>query len=114
METGLDLRGNALNAGGGGGSSSAELTKIQEQIDGILENIQNGFPRLKVQELHIARTLYAYITDGNFYVSGDGAPSILPQFNGQEYFDTTNKVWYKASFIGVEPTASAWKQITNA
>lgn len=86
---------------------------INAVIEGVLYAFENGLPRLKVQELTIARKLDAYIVEGNAMLSGAGAPSILPQFNGQEYFDTTNKVWYKASFTGTEPTAAAWKPITN-
>lgn len=85
----------------------------EQLIRGILFGLQDGLPSLRVEELTIARKLDAYIKEGNALTSGAGAPNILPQFNGQEYFDTTNKVWYKASYTGTEPTASAWKQITN-
>lgn len=93
--------------------AARSLNDLNARVDGILAALQNGLPYLRVEELVIARRLDAYIADGNFYVSGSGAPSILPQFNGQEYFDTTNNVWYKASFTGVAPTAADWKQITN-
>ena len=86
---------------------------VKRLINGILFGLQNGLPSLRVEELTIARKLDAYIKEGNALISGAGAPDILPQYNGQEYFDTTNKVWYKASYTGTEPTASAWKQITN-
>lgn len=91
----------------------ADESVINAVLEGILYAFENGLPRLKVQELTIARKLDAYIVEGNAMLSGAGAPSILPQFNGQEYFDTTNKVWYKASFTGTEPTAADWKPITN-
>jgi hypothetical protein len=94
--------------------TAAVLCYLNARIDGIIEALTNGLPSLKVEELTIARKLVAYITEGNALSSGEGAPTILPQYNGQEYFDTTNKVWYKAAFTGVEPTAAAWKQITNA
>jgi len=93
---------------------TAVLAEHEEKINGILESFRRGLPSLRVEELIIARRLDAYIKEGNALTSGAGAPTILPQFNGQEYFDTTNKVWYKASFTGTEPTAAAWKQITNA
>jgi hypothetical protein len=86
---------------------------INRLVNGILFGLQNGLPSLRVEELTIARKLDAYIKEGNALTSGAGAPTILPQYNGQEYFDTTNNVWYKASYTGTEPTASAWKQITN-
>ena len=93
--------------------TAAALNYLNERINGIVEALTRGLPSLRVEELTVARTLNAYIAEGNFYLNGAGAPTILPQFNGQEYFDTTNKVWYKAAFTGVEPTAAAWKQITN-
>lgn len=86
---------------------------VKRLINGILFGLQNGLPSLRVEELTIARKLDAYIKEGNALTSGAGAPTILPQYNGQEYFDTTNKVWYKASYTGTDPNASAWKQITN-
>ena len=93
---------------------AAVLAEHEEKINGILESFRRGLPLLRVEELIIARRLDAYIKEGNALTSGAGAPTILPIFNGQEYFDTTNKVWYKASFTGTEPTAAAWKPITNA
>ena len=86
---------------------------IKAMLEGVLYAFENGLPSLRVEELTIARKLDAYIKEGNALTSRAGAPTILPQYNGQEYFDTTNKVWYKASYTGTDPTASAWKQITN-
>ena len=86
---------------------------LESLVNGIISSLSNGLPYLKVQELVIERKLDAYIKDGNALTSGAGAPTILPQFNGQEYFDTIHEVWYKASYTGTEPTAAAWKQITN-
>lgn len=94
--------------------TAAALNYLNERINGIVEALTRGLPSLRVEELTVARTLNAFIAGGNFYLHGEGAPTILPQFNGQEYFDETNKVWYKASFTGTEPTAAAWKLITNA
>lgn len=93
---------------------AAAIVMLQQQVDGILNGIENGFPKLKTQQLTVVRRLDMYLAEGNAVVNGAGAPSILPEFNGQEYFDTTNKVWYKAAYTGTAPTASAWKQITNA
>lgn len=94
--------------------TAAVLCYLNARINGIVEALNNGLPSLKVEELTIARKLVAYITEGNALASGEGAPTILPQYNGQEYFDSTNKVWYKAAYTGTQPTAAAWKQITNA
>lgn len=93
--------------------SAAAFNDLKAQVAGIIYALEHGLPVLKVQQLTVLRRLDAYITEGNAMTNGAGAPTILPQFNGQEYFDTTNKVWYKASFTGTEPTAAAWKPITN-
>ena len=90
------------------------LAEHEEKINAIVEAFRNGLPSLRVEELTVARRLDAYIAEGNFYLKGAGAPAVLPQYNGQEYFDTTNAVWYKASYNGSSPTAEAWKRITNA
>lgn len=93
---------------------AAALAEHEEKINGIIEGIRRGLPSLRVEELTIARKLNSYVTEGNAELRGAGAPTVIPQRNGQEYFDTTNKVWYKASYTGTEPTAAAWKPITNA
>lgn len=93
---------------------AAAIADLQDQVNGILGCIKDGFPKLSVQELSVKRTLEAYPVEGNFFIGGAGAPTMIPQFNGQHYYDTTNGVWYVAGFTGTEPTAAAWKQITNA
>lgn len=44
------------------------------------------------------------------YVDGSGTPvgDVVPDFMGQEYFDTSAEDWYKATGL----TSSDWKQIT--
>lgn len=93
---------------------AAAIAEHEEKINGILTALKNGLPYLKVQELLVARKLSSYSVEGNFFINGAGAPSVLPQFSGQHYFDTTNNVWYVAGFTGSAPTTAAWKQITNA
>lgn len=90
------------------------IAYLQGQINGILYGIEHGLPSLTVQHLKVCRSMDAYIKGGNFYLHGAGAPTMIPQFNGQEYFDETNAVWYKASYTGTQPTSAAWKLITNA
>lgn len=43
-------------------------------------------------------------------LSGDGTPSTTPEFLGQEYYDTTNKLWYKA---GGTSSSSDWESLGN-
>lgn len=93
---------------------AAAIAEHEEKLNGILAGFANGFPKIKTQELAVMRKMDSYAVEGNAELSGAGAPSMIPQRNGQEYFDTTNKVWYKASYTGTAPTTAAWKQITNA
>ncbi len=93
---------------------AAALAEHEEKINGIIEGFRRGLPSLRVEELTIARKLNSYVTEGNAELRGAGAPTVIPRRNGQEYFDTTNNVWYKASYTGTAPTAAAWKPITNA
>lgn len=87
---------------------------LQEQINSILYGIEHGFPSLTVQRLKVVRSMDAYIKEGNLFLHGSGAPTVIPQFDGQEYHDETNNAWYKASFTGTEPTSAVWILITNA
>ncbi len=98
------------------------------QVEGINEKLTNGIDRLKVGHLLVDRELSGLNVAGTFCLQGAGVPSAsvipdnwdferygdwkgIPQFIGQEYFDTTNKVFYKAHGVGA---VADWKRITNA
>lgn len=98
------------------------------QVEGINEKLTNGLDRLSVKHLHIDRELSGLNIAGTFCLQGAGVPSAsvvpvnwdfgrygdwkgIPQFIGQEYFDTIDKVFYKAHGV---TAVSDWKRITNA
>jgi len=101
---------------------------LYAQVEGINEKLTNGIDRLKVGHLLVDRELSGLNVAGTFCLQGAGVPSAsvipdnwdferygdwkgIPQFIGQEYFDTTNKVFYKAHGVGA---VADWKRITNA
>ena len=104
------------------------ITALFAQVEGINEKLTNGLDRLSVKHLHIDRELSGLNIAGTFCLQGAGVPSAsvvpvnwdfgrygdwkgIPQFIGQEYFDTIDKVFYKAHGV---TAVSDWKRITNA
>ena len=104
------------------------IAALFAQVEGINEKLTNGLDRLSVKHLHIDRELSGLNIAGTFCLQGAGVPSAsvvpanwdfgrygdwkgIPQFIGQEYFDTIDKVFYKAHGV---TAVSDWKRITNA
>lgn len=89
---------------------AAFIASLASRIGAIENSILKGFASLRVENLTVRNTLSAFLMGGNFIVRGNSAPSIIPDFVGQEYIDETNKVAYKA--VG-NNAVSDWKQITQ-
>ena len=104
------------------------ITDLFAQVEGINEKLTNGLDSLSVKHLHIDRELSGLNIAGTFCLQGAGVPSAsvvpvnwdfrrygdwkgIPQFIGQEYYDTIDKVFYKAHGV---TAVSDWKRITNA
>ena len=104
------------------------IADLFAQVEGINEKLTNGLDHLSVNHLHIDRELSGLNIAGTFCLQGAGVPSAsvvpvnwdfgrygdwkgIPQFIGQEYFDTIDKVFYKAHGV---TAVSDWKRITNA
>ena len=104
------------------------IADLFAQVEGINEKLTNGLDHLSVKHLHIDRELSGLNIAGTFCLQGAGVPSAsvvpvnwdfgrygdwkgIPQFIGQEYFDTIDKVFYKAHGV---TAVSDWKRITNA
>ena len=104
------------------------IADLFAQVEGINEKLTNGLDRLSVKHLHIDREISGLNIAGTFCLQGAGVPSAsvepvnwdfgrygdwegIPQFIGQEYFDTIDKVFYKAHGVNA---VSDWKRITNA
>ena len=104
------------------------IADLFAQVEGINDKLTNGLDRLSVKHLHIDRELSGLNIAGTFCLQGAGVPSAsvvpvnwdfgqygdwkgIPQFIGQEYFDTIDKVFYKAHGV---TAVSDWKRITNA
>ena len=104
------------------------IADLFAQVEGINEKLTNGLDHLSVKHLHIDREISGLNIAGTFCLQGAGVPSAsvvpvnwdfgrygdwkgIPQFIGQEYFDTIDKVFYKAHGVNA---VSDWKRITNA
>ena len=104
------------------------IADLFAQVEGINEKLTNGLDSLSVKHLHIDREISGLNIAGTFCLQGAGVPSAsvvpvnwdfgrygdwkgIPQFIGQEYFDTIDKVFYKAHGV---TAISDWKRITNA
>ena len=104
------------------------IADLFAQVEGINEKLTNGLDHLSVNHLHIDRELSGLNIAGTFCLQGAGVPSAsvvpvnwdfgrygdwkgIPQFIGQEYYDTIDKVFYKAHGV---TAVSDWKRITNA
>ena len=104
------------------------IADLFAQVEGINEKLTNGLDHLSVNHLHIDRELSGLNIAGTFCLQGAGVPSAsvvpvnwdfgrygdwkgIPQFIGQEYYDTIDKVFYKAHGVNA---VSDWKRITNA
>lgn len=104
------------------------IADLFAQVEGINEKLTNGLDSLSVKHLHIDREISGLNIAGTFCLQGAGVPSAsvvpvnwdfgrygdwkgIPQFIGQEYFDTIDKVFYKAHGV---TAVSDWKRITNA
>lgn len=96
------------------------LDTLDRRVATLEDIIANGFTYLKVNgriDLRIREGLYlvgagtpssSVIPDGWIDEWGDWQG--IPLYRGQEYYDSTNEVWYKA----INNTAvTDWKQITN-
>ena len=104
------------------------IAELAAQVAGIQNRLAEGLPSLRVESLLVGRSLSGIIAGGNAILQGAGAPSAavipagwdydafgkwmgIPQYVGQEYFDTTGKIWYKAN--GTAAVAD-WVRISNA
>lgn len=104
------------------------IADLKAQVEAIQDKLLNGLSKLKVGHLVVDRELSGLNVDGSFCLRAAGAPSAslvpdnwdsekygdwkgIPQFIGQEYADTTNRIIYKA--IGVA-AVSDWLRISNA
>ncbi len=90
---------------------AALVVEQNARISALESKLQNGLPFLAVDNLQVRNSLDDFSTNGNANLSGEGAPTIIPDKVGQRYLDTTNNVWYTATG---NTAVSQWKQDTNS
>lgn len=76
--------------------SAAALAILAGRIDGIENALSKGLSNLVVEKLTVRRSLNGTPTSGNMKLRGTGSPTEVPEFVGQEYYDTENKKKYEA------------------
>jgi len=107
---------------------AAALTLLESRVSAIEKQAREGFPSLIVDELEVRRKFNQYVSAGNSYLRGAGAPAAavipvdwdeanfgpwtgIPQFIGQRYLNTSSNKWYTAKGFRA---ISDWVQDTNA
>lgn len=71
--------------------------------------VASRYNTIQVKELSVVENVKLKGADKQLF--GTGAPTITPDFAGQEYLDQTAKIWYDAVGVG---NAGDWKPRTNA
>lgn len=104
------------------------IAELSAKVEGIEDKLLNGLSKLKVGHLMVDRAISGLNVNGSFCLQAAGAPSAslvpvnwdaetygdwkgIPQFIGQEYADTANRIIYKAIGVGA---VSDWLRISNA
>lgn len=104
------------------------IAAMAAKIDALESTLAGEIGHLSVRDLHIGRTLRGINLDGGFALQAAGTPAAdlvpsnwdydtygdwtgAPQFIGQLYIDTVNRIVYIA--VGVE-SISDWVRISNA
>ena len=90
-------------------TTAEALNTLKSEIASLKEAFANMILNaVQVDNLTVVKSLL--FKGSKLFLDGAGAPSITPDFVGQEYTNTTSKVTYKATGID---SAADWKQITN-
>lgn len=76
--------------------TAAAFAILDGRIKGIEKALSEGLPSLTVEKLNVIREMSGYPVKGNMKLRGTDAPTEVPEFVGQEYYDTTNKKKYEA------------------
>lgn len=120
----LDVISPDINLSGTGHSAEAEavgnvlfviseaLNNIKLDVESLISLIKDGYlGDINSDSINVNNS-NGYMTFGSpNIIQSAGTPTRVADFIGQEYLDTTNNIWYKASRID---SVSYWKRISNA
>lgn len=81
--------------------TAAAIVALAKRIGGLEKRLSNGLGKLTVEELNVVRSLTGNLMDDGskenaMMLVRSTSPDVVPEFIGQEWLDTTNKVGYKA------------------
>lgn len=86
------------------------ISQLNGRISALETIIQNMlFKNVQIDSLNVVKQLNIY-GGTNLIIIGTGAPSIVPDFIGQFFVNTTGGVTYQAKGIA---STSDWKQTSN-
>lgn len=81
--------------------TAAAIVALAKRIGGLEKRLSNGLGKLTVEELNVVRSLTGNLMDDGskenaMMLVRSTSPDVVPEFIGQEWIDTTNRVAYKA------------------
>lgn len=81
--------------------TAAAIVALAKRIGGLEKRLSDGLGKLTVEELNVVRSLTGNLMDDGskenaMILVRSTSPDVVPEFIGQEWLDTTNKVGYKA------------------
>lgn len=81
--------------------TAAAIVALAKRIGGLEKRLSDGLGKLTVEELNVVRSLTGNLMDDGskenaMMLVRSTSPDVVPEFIGQEWLDTTNKVAYKA------------------
>ena len=81
--------------------TAAAIVALAKRIGGLEKRLSDGLGKLTVEELNVVRSLTGNLMDDGskenaMMLVRSTSPDVVPEFIGQEWIDTTNKVAYKA------------------
>lgn len=81
--------------------TAAAIVALAKRIGGLEKRLSDGLGKLTVEELNVVRSLTGNLMDDGskenaMMLVRSTSPDVVPEFIGQEWIDTTNRVAYKA------------------
>lgn len=89
---------------------AASIANLTTRLNFLETCVRDGFGELTVDTLNIIRGINQYDSKGSAVIIGSGTPSVIPNYIGQFYVNTTSNIAYIAV---ATDNAACWKQINN-
>ncbi len=86
------------------------ICALNARISALEEKLRGNLGDVMVNKIVINKGIDQYGSEGNTVLKGEGAPSVIPQYSGQEYIDTIEEDHYKSKG---NTAVSDWQKINN-